>query len=92
VFNGCEPAEALIAAQRLRLAVHDALGLHPDPDKRLTVSIGVATLGPDDPSAEALLARADMALYAAKAGGRNTVCEPSDRFRGLKAVPPATRS
>jgi diguanylate cyclase (GGDEF)-like protein len=39
----------------------------------LTVSIGVATayFGPGQDTAEALLHRADMALYQAKAGGRN---------------------
>lgn len=40
----------------------------------LTVSIGAAVMQGSDESAAALIARADAALYAAKAGGRNRVC------------------
>ena len=39
---------------------------------RVTISAGVATLLPDE-LPDALLARADAALYAAKAGGRNLI-------------------
>ena len=38
-----------------------------------TVSVGVVTLGPDDPSGEQLYKRADERLYEAKQGGRNRV-------------------
>jgi diguanylate cyclase (GGDEF)-like protein len=40
---------------------------------RVTGSFGVATLSPADESLNALLGRADQALYAAKRGGRNQV-------------------
>ncbi len=40
----------------------------------LTVSFGVAAFEPGD-TANAVVARADAALYAAKRGGRNRVCE-----------------
>ena len=62
-------------AERMRQAVS---GLtithhgHPDSD-HVTVSIGVAVTVPDSDDAEALLARADAALYRAKNGGRNRV-------------------
>ncbi len=39
----------------------------------VTISVGVASTGADGDNAEALLKRADEALYAAKAAGRNTV-------------------
>jgi diguanylate cyclase (GGDEF)-like protein len=38
----------------------------------VTISAGVATLAPDETS-DALLARADSALYAAKERGRNRI-------------------
>jgi diguanylate cyclase (GGDEF)-like protein len=38
-----------------------------------TVSIGAATSSADDATVDALLARADAALYQAKAAGRNCV-------------------
>jgi diguanylate cyclase (GGDEF)-like protein len=41
-------------------------------DRRLTVSIGIATSLPED-SISSMLRRADSALYAAKDGGRNCV-------------------
>jgi diguanylate cyclase (GGDEF)-like protein len=62
---------ALHAAQRLRLAMQRTL---PNGAGAIayTVSIGVATLR-DDESFSGLLGRADVALYAAKEAGRNTV-------------------
>src|SRR3954467_1022513 len=42
------------------------------PGMRVTISAGVATLNPDEAS-DALLARADSALYKAKAQGRNRI-------------------
>jgi diguanylate cyclase (GGDEF)-like protein len=42
------------------------------PGMRVTISAGVATLAPNE-APDALLARADSALYAAKARGRNRI-------------------
>jgi two-component system, cell cycle response regulator len=64
---------ARVAADRLReavegLAIEDAAGV-PIP---ITASIGVAELHPGD-TLEALVERADKAMYASKAAGRNRV-------------------
>jgi len=64
---------ASLAVERIRSAVasHDWSGTSVLPaGTRVTVSAGVATCVPGEP-AEALLARADAALYQAKDAGRN---------------------
>jgi diguanylate cyclase (GGDEF)-like protein len=43
---------------------------HGEHEIRVTVSLGVAALGPGE-SSQSWLARADAALYKAKRGGRN---------------------
>lgn len=50
-------------------------------DLRLTVSVGVATLGADGRTADALLRRADAALYHAKASGRDRVASAAPLSR-----------
>jgi diguanylate cyclase (GGDEF)-like protein len=60
------------AAERLRIAIMEAPLLHCAADYRMTVSIGVVMIEPDE-TLTAALARADYALYAAKTGGRNRV-------------------
>jgi diguanylate cyclase (GGDEF)-like protein len=59
------------------IAVHrDGCTGHPASNHGVvTVSIGVAAMVPvRDKTGDELVARADAALYAAKAAGRNTVC------------------
>jgi len=73
LLPGVGPAAALAVAERLRAALDRSLYLGPATiPVAYTVSIGVALLQPDE-SLAALMARADAALYAAKAGGRNRV-------------------
>ncbi|MDG4556355.1 MAG: diguanylate cyclase [Candidatus Contendobacter sp.] len=70
--TGIDPA--MVAAERLREAVARRSidpGV-PGQEFHITVSIGVAQLRASD-NAETLPQRADQALYAAKAAGRNTV-------------------
>ncbi len=69
--------QARVAADRLRRRIRDApFSVAPEVSCRITVSVGVA-LGPGRPGpekeAEALMRRADEALYAAKETGRNRV-------------------
>ena len=61
-------------AERFRQALAGAAFTHPKLKKpaRMTISLGVAQAGPDTfANANLLLERADKALYAAKAAGRN---------------------
>lgn len=65
---------AVLVAERLREAIQEA----PMPEAgRVTLSAGVSAYRSGD-TMDSLLARADMALYAAKSGGRNQVrCSPA---------------
>jgi diguanylate cyclase (GGDEF)-like protein/PAS domain S-box-containing protein len=66
--------QALETAERLRQAVADAaVQLADGKALRFTVSAGVASLRPEDENVDAILKRADAALYAAKHAGRNRV-------------------
>jgi diguanylate cyclase (GGDEF)-like protein len=78
VMPGVDLARAGAAAERLRasfagqsMCLGDTTGR---PELGITVSIGVAALQPGDAHWTQLLRRADRAMYAAKAAGRNTVC------------------
>ena len=66
--------QALETAERLRQEVERLGGGELTPHPGLTISLGVAQFVADDPGVEAILARADAALYQAKTSGRNRVC------------------
>lgn len=72
----CEGAAT--AAERIRQAVRDLRLLHTGnpPHGRITVSIGIAVVGPDDLADDdnAWIGRSDAALYRAKELGRDR-CE-----------------
>ncbi len=67
---------AYLVADRLRAAIAALAIPHSNtvvPAGVVTISIGIATLGGREDTFDALIARADAALYRAKNGGRNTV-------------------
>lgn len=69
--SGLDERGALELAERIRLAVERA-GMHKDGIALApTLSIGVALCDPARPDPTELLARADAALYRAKAAGKN---------------------
>ncbi|WP_176508581.1 MULTISPECIES: GGDEF domain-containing protein [Pseudomonas] len=75
VLPGLPPEQATFTAERLRRAVQDLHAAQGDTRLQITVSIGLAGCAADQsaPSLDDLLARADQALYRAKAHGRNRV-------------------
>jgi diguanylate cyclase len=58
--------------ERLREIISDLDWSAFSPGMRVTISAGVATLQPDE-TPDTFLARADSALYSAKARGRNKI-------------------
>ncbi len=70
LLHEADPSEALTVASRLHNALHEVVS-----QDAVTASVGVTTwLGADD-AAEAVLQRADEALYVAKRGGRDQTAQ-----------------
>lgn len=100
IMREVKKEEALGLAERLRGSIENAHleGKKPILRRRLTISIGIAAYPTDATSAEELVARADEALYAAKASGKNMTCLynaarpqgdlPQDRLEGQTATTP----
>ena len=79
-------ADAGRIASRLRAVIASTPLQHAAQPLRITASIGVATALPGE-GAEALLHRADQAMYRAKQNGRNRVESlPAQAFPGIAAV------
>lgn len=72
VLHDCRERDALRAAERIRHAVQETVVIHEGAELRVTVSIGVAQRGDDEPG-PSWIERADKALYAAKEAGRDRV-------------------
>lgn len=70
--TGADEAAAL--AERLRAGLQAQPVGHQGQQLQVTLSVGVSAIQPGDASIDKVLARADAALYQAKAAGRNRVC------------------
>ena len=76
-----DAAGALLIAERLEVAVRALCIEHLDSivDSVVTISVGVASMQPERDSVnEALIQRADTALYRAKQLGRGRACLSND--------------
>ena len=74
ILPGIDEIGAMKTAERLREAVERQPFGIGGKTININVSIGVATYPQQAESLEALVKAADVALYAAKGGGRNRVC------------------
>ncbi len=73
LLPGTDRAGAVLVAERFRREVEGTPARTDAGTIAVTVSMGLTELGPRDPDADTVLARADAALYQAKRGGRNRV-------------------
>jgi diguanylate cyclase (GGDEF)-like protein len=72
ILKDCNPGDAFAIAEAVRSSVAQADMVIEGDGVSVTVSLGVAGLGTDE-TTDAALGRADQALYAAKAQGRNRI-------------------
>jgi len=72
VLPGVEKATALHVVERARKAIEDDAVVVGGQVVRITISVGAAERHPSE-TRDALIARADEALYVAKNSGRNRV-------------------
>ena len=73
LLPGIGLAQAVVAAERLRMRLATTPVEHEGHVLAFTVCVGVSQLVASDTGAGSLLQRADQALYAAKQAGRNQV-------------------
>jgi diguanylate cyclase (GGDEF)-like protein len=75
ILPGMEMSEGLKTAERMRKAIAAKTTQTREGPVSVTASFGVAMASPGLRDFDKALAAADQALYAAKSGGRNMVCD-----------------
>jgi len=78
--------DAMVLAERIRLAVEHAQLWIEGEVQSLTVSIGVTVSQPSENDTETMMRRADLALYAAKRAGRNCVMSAEIHHEQVKST------
>lgn len=80
------PDDAMMVAEKIRKAVGTMAIATDEGDLSVTVSIGVAEQAGNVHGFDEMMRRADTALYAAKLGGRDRVCD----YDGVEIFEPAS--
>jgi len=88
---GVREAEVAYWAERVRLAISGIRTWLPTGE-RMTVSIGIASLGQQPCKLAELVKRADDALYAAKSGGRDRIVNARDPRRSPSTLEATDRA
>ena len=73
LLPGMQPAVALSRAENYRAMLEQTVVHFGDQEIKVTLSVGLASYPRDGESSDALIAKADKALYQAKSEGRNRV-------------------
>ncbi|MBI3811587.1 MAG: diguanylate cyclase [Nitrospirae bacterium] len=81
-------ARAISERLRKRIESHKFENARKQPDKRLTISIGLASYPENAGTAFEVIEQADKALYEAKHTGRNTVCVSHRKWKSAGTVHP----
>ncbi len=86
ILSGTGLAEARLFANRLRRRIAEQPVVANDHSIAFTISVGISEMTASDSSVEAVLARADAALYRAKRQGRDRVVEHAEPLRAMTVV------
>ncbi len=78
MLPGANDQEAFKVADKIRETVSQKVFYHVTGDFNKTISLGVTQVSPDEKNMDAVIARADKALYEAKQTGRNKVVIAAD--------------
>jgi diguanylate cyclase (GGDEF)-like protein len=89
VLPATSKAEAMIVAERIRSEIEKEKfrGESDIPFRRITASIGVASFPEDGRSFTDLVHASDVALYQAKAGGRNRIVAANTQVQSKVCTP-----
>lgn len=78
--------EAKLVAERIRKRIEENIFKAYDETLKITVSIGISSYPDDSAEARGLIEKADKALYAAKSGGKNVVCEYKKEYNSREEL------
>lgn len=76
IMPGTNKDNAFLFSERIRREIEELYGDDVDlpPEKRVSLSSGIATFPDDANTKDELISRADIALYEAKRSGKNKTC------------------